>query len=60
MSSRKVELCVDRFDIEFLEEPNLDWGGWSSILKLLWGEGEDAGFSVITTAAGGAGFFALK
>jgi hypothetical protein len=32
MSSRKVELCVDRFEIEFLDDPNLEVGGWSSIL----------------------------
>jgi len=32
ISSRKVELWVDRFENEFLEDPNLDVGGCSSIL----------------------------
>jgi len=75
MSSRKVELCVERLENELLEELNLDAGGCSSI-KLPsserpsgeTGEGDsragdtEAGFSDSTGAEAeeGSGFFALK
>lgn len=57
MSSRNVELCVDRFDIEFLDDPNLEAGGCNSMLKLSCG---DVVFSVIVAACAGSGFFVLK
>ena len=56
MSSRRVELC-DTLEVDSPEYPNLDVGGWSSILEP--GD-DDASFSGIGAGADGSGFFALK